>query len=89
MSVSYRGFTLQTAFGTREKGIPTAAYGSIFNNRGTRTEDSHAYVDLRYQHTFAQNWDVVARTFYDRYTYQGTYTVDDGVIIGFDVLQTG
>ena len=22
-------------------------------------------------------------------TYQGTYTVDDGVITGFDVLQTG
>ena len=22
-------------------------------------------------------------------TYQGTYTVDNGVIIGFDVLQTG
>jgi outer membrane receptor for ferrienterochelin and colicins len=28
---------------------------------------------LRYEHTFAGSWDVLARTFYDRYNYQGTY----------------
>ncbi len=60
-------------YGTREKGIPTAPYGTLFNNPGTRTTDSHSYIDLRYQHTFANSWDVLARTFYDRYTYQGTY----------------
>jgi iron complex outermembrane receptor protein len=72
-TISFRDFTLQGVYGTREKGIPTAPYGSIFNNSGTRTTDSHSYIDLRYQHTFANSWDVLARTFYDRYTYQGTY----------------
>ena len=72
-TVSLRDFTLQSVFGTREKGIPTAAYGTIFNNAGTRTTDSHTYIDLRYQHTLASAWDILARTFYDRYWYQGTY----------------
>jgi iron complex outermembrane receptor protein len=72
-TVSFRDFTLQSAFGSREKGIPTGAYGTLFNNSGTRTTDSHNYIDLRYEHTFAKAWTVMARTFYDRYTYQGTY----------------
>jgi outer membrane receptor for ferrienterochelin and colicins len=72
-TISFRDFTLQAVYGTREKGIPTAPYGTIFNNSGTRTTDSNSYIDLRYQHSFGNSWDVLARTFYDRYTYQGTY----------------
>jgi outer membrane receptor for ferrienterochelin and colicins len=72
-TISFHDFTLQSVYGTREKGIPTGAYGTVFNNPGTRTTDSHAYIDLRYEHTFANAWDVSARTFYDRYTYRGTY----------------
>jgi outer membrane receptor for ferrienterochelin and colicins len=70
---AFHGFTLQSVYGTREKGIPTAAYGTIFNNPGTRTTDSHGYIDLQYNHTYFDSWNVLARTFYDRYTYEGTY----------------
>jgi outer membrane receptor for ferrienterochelin and colicin len=72
-SIAFRGFILQSAYGTREKGIPTGAYGTIFNNSGTRTTDSHGYIDFRYAHTFANGWDLSARTFFDKSTYQGTY----------------
>ncbi len=72
-TISSHDFTLQGAYGTREKGIPTASYGTLFNTSGNRTTDSHGYVDLRYQHTVADSWDVLARVFYDRYSYQGTY----------------
>ena len=72
-TISFRDFTLQAVYGTREKGIPTAPYGTVFNNSGTRTTDSNSYIDLRYQHRFGNSWDVLARTFYDRYTYRGTY----------------
>jgi outer membrane receptor protein involved in Fe transport len=72
-TVSYRDFTLQGAFGSREKGIPTGVYGTMFDNPGTRTTDSHNYIDLRYEHTFAESWQVMARTFYDREIYHGTY----------------
>jgi outer membrane receptor protein involved in Fe transport len=72
-TISFRNFTLQGVYGTREKGIPTAAYETLFNNPGTRTTDAHSYVDLRYERTIAKTWDVLARAFYDRYAYQGTY----------------
>lgn len=72
-TIHFRDFTLQSAFGTREKGVPTAPYGTLFNNPGTRTTDSHTYIDLRFDHTFARSWNILARTFYDRYTYAGTY----------------
>jgi len=72
-TVSYRDFTLQSVYGIREKGIPTGSYGTLFNNPGTRSNDAHLYIDLRYQHTFARSWDLSLRAFYDRYTYQGTY----------------
>jgi outer membrane receptor protein involved in Fe transport len=72
-TLSFGDFTLQGVYGTREKGIPTGAYGTIFNNAGTRTTDSHGYLDLGYRHTFAGSWDVLARAFFDRYSYQGTY----------------
>lgn len=66
-------FSLQAAYGTRQKGIPTGAYDTIFNNAGSRTTDSHGYIDAKYRHTFAGAWDVLARAFVDRYAYQGTY----------------
>ncbi len=72
-TVASRGLVLRGAYGTREKGIPTGAYGSIFNNPGTRTTDSHGYLDLHYKHVFANSLAVLVRTFCDRYTYQGTY----------------
>ena len=72
-TVSFRDFIFQGVYGTREKGIPTGSYGTIFNNPANRTTDSHGYFDLRYEHTFTGSWDVLARAFYDRNTYQGTY----------------
>src|SRR5665213_294730 len=72
-TVSFHDFTLQAAYGTREKGIPTGSYDTIFNNPGTRTTDSHEYFDARSDHTFAGNCALLARLFFDRYTYQGTY----------------
>jgi iron complex outermembrane receptor protein len=72
-TLSSQDFTVQASYGTREKGIPTGAYGTIFNNAATRTTDSHGYGDARYDHTFAGNWELMARLFLDRYTYEGTY----------------
>ncbi len=72
-TITFHNFTLQGLYGTREKGIPTGAYGTLFDNPGTRTTDAHHYIDLRYGRTFAKSWDVMARGFYDRYMYEGTY----------------
>jgi outer membrane receptor protein involved in Fe transport len=72
-SVSYRDLNLAAGYGTREKGIPTGSFGTIFSDPGNRTVDAHEYIDLKGEHTYATVWDLSARLFADRYIYYGTY----------------
>ncbi len=72
-SASYRDLHLTAVYGTREKGVPTGAYGTVFSDPGNRTVDAHEYVDLKGEHTYAKVWDTSARVFADRYTYRGAY----------------
>lgn len=75
-NLSYRDFVLQAVQAWREKGIPTAAFGTVFNDARTRTVDKDAYLDLQYRHTFSNALDVTGRLSYDRYDYDGTYIID-------------
>jgi outer membrane receptor for ferrienterochelin and colicins len=72
-TVTFHDFTVQAAYSNREKGIPTGAYDSLLGDPRTRTTDAHGYLDVGYRRLVANSWDVFARAFYDRYTYQGTY----------------
>jgi outer membrane receptor protein involved in Fe transport len=78
-TLTFHDFTIQAVYATREKGIPTGAYGTLLGDPRTRTTDDHAYVDLSYRRIIAGSWDVLARTFYDRYTYHGTYIYPSSV----------
>jgi outer membrane receptor protein involved in Fe transport len=72
-TISFRNLTLRSIYGTRDKGIPTGSYGTVFDNPGNRTRDTHGYLDLQYEHTFADSLNALVRVFYDRYAYHGTY----------------
>jgi iron complex outermembrane receptor protein len=76
-SLSYRGLVLEGAYGWREKTIPTAPFGTIFNDPGTRTIDAPGYLDLKYDHKFGKDWGYRARLYYDHYTYNGSYIYDN------------
>ena len=71
--VSYGSFTFQGVYGSRDKHIPTGAFGTLFNNPGTHTVDTRSYADLQYQHRIAGGWDLAARLYFDEYDYEGTY----------------
>jgi len=81
-TISFRNLTLRSIFGTRVKGIPTGAYGTVFDNPGTRTKDTHGYLDLQYEHTFADSSNALVRLFYDQYAYHGTYVYPSTTVIG-------
>src|SRR5581483_2645429 len=76
--LTWRGLTLEALYSSREKGIPTASFGTVFNDRRNRTVDGRRYLDLPYEHTFAEKWLLNARVFYDQSRYDGAYagTVD-------------
>jgi outer membrane receptor for ferrienterochelin and colicins len=75
---SFRDLTLESAYVSREKGIPTGAFDTDFNDSRNRSVDEHGYVDLRYDKEFADGLGIVARIFYDLTKYKGNY-ISDGI----------
>ncbi len=83
--VSYGDFTLQGGYVTRDKNVPTASYGTVFNAPST-TVDSRGYLELRYAHLTANGWTLTGRAAYDTYDYHGqsVYDTDTGQVVNDD-----
>jgi outer membrane receptor for ferrienterochelin and colicins len=80
-SITYRDFTIEGGFVTRDKVNPTAQFatlfpsfgtntfvGTIFNDPRFRTSVDQAFVNLRFSHDFSETLGVVAQAYYDRTT---------------------
>jgi len=76
VSASRGPFILQTAYVERDKEIPTAAYGTIFNDPRTHTTDLRSYVDLRFDQPILGTASIQSRVYFDRYWYSGSYEFD-------------
>lgn len=76
--LSINHFTLSGAFGRRDKGVPTAAFGTAFGDPRFRTTDQHGFVDAQYDRVVGAA-RLNARAYVDRYDYTGEYpeTHDD------------
>jgi len=74
---SYGGFTLEAAYSDRKKGIPTGAYGTLFNDPRTNSIDTQALIDLQYSGSLSEKIDVLARVYYRKYDYNGLYPYQD------------
>jgi outer membrane receptor for ferrienterochelin and colicins len=65
-TISFHGLTLQGLFSAHDKGVPTAYFGTVFNDPRTANLDYHQYLDLSYQHSLSEKWGFTARTSYDQ-----------------------
>lgn len=74
--MSYRDFTLSGAYSARQKRIPTASFGSVFNTTRSYSYDEHDFLDLKYAHTFSEQTDVTARIYLDRSHYYADFLYD-------------
>jgi outer membrane receptor for ferrienterochelin and colicins len=72
-SLHFRDFTLETLFSTRDKSIPTASFGQVFNDPRSHTVDSSGHLVLRYSHTVFRDAEFAASVYYDRAIYHGVY----------------
>ena len=70
---SYSDFLIEGAYVSREKRIPTAPWGTIFNDSQNKTYDERAYVDLKYEHNFQNQTNLMGRISYDHAYYHGDY----------------
>lgn len=78
LALSHNGFRFAFARGVRTKVLPTAPYGTIFNDNGTMSTDSRQQMELSYerQATGASGHALFARVFSDEYDYLGYYIYD-------------
>ncbi|HEX4544994.1 MAG TPA: TonB-dependent receptor [Candidatus Acidoferrum sp.] len=74
-SFLYKDFDIHLVQASRTKHIPTASFGTVFNDPNTRTTDTRAYVDVQYHHNFG-SWETLGRASFDRYRYEGIYIID-------------
>jgi outer membrane receptor for ferrienterochelin and colicins len=68
----YRDFDIHFVDSSRDKHIPTASFGTVFDDPHTQTTDARRYVDVQYHHTFG-SWETLGRVSYDWYQYHGHY----------------
>lgn len=78
-TLQFKGLSLQGAYSSRDKTIPSAPWDTEFNNAGTGTTDDIGYLDLKYEHDF-EAWQITSRLFYDYYQYRGTYMLPGDTI---------
>lgn len=74
--LSMLDFTLEGAFIDRQKRVPTAPFGTVFNDTRTRGENQQAYGRLVYEHRFAGQWDVQATGSYNLFHSDGDFVYD-------------
>jgi iron complex outermembrane receptor protein len=81
---SQDGFTLTGAYSSRTKQLPTAAYGTVFNDPATETTDTQGYTDLDYYGKLGERWDIAGHVFYGSYTYSGIYPFGSPAVLNRD-----
>ncbi|MDO9548056.1 MAG: TonB-dependent receptor [Candidatus Marinimicrobia bacterium] len=76
--VTYKNWKMEGFFTNRLKGIPTAAWEMEFNNDAAQSLDRIGSLNLSYQQPIGYDKLLTALTYYNTYTYEGTYPYKDG-----------
>ena len=71
--LSWRGLSLQASRASREKGIPTGAYGTVFGERRNRTWDEATRVNLSNDSRLGERGSASVALSYGRSEYDGDY----------------
>jgi iron complex outermembrane receptor protein len=72
--LSFKNLSVATAFGSRQKDVPTASFNTVFNAQDPREEttDRHGLVEAAYWR-MVKGARLTVRGSYDRFSYDGTY----------------
>jgi len=73
--IIYRDFNVHVVDASRTKHVPTASFGTVFDDPRNQTTDARSYADAQYHHTFG-SWETLGRLSYDWYGYHGIYVYD-------------
>lgn len=82
--LSREGISLAGAYTSRTKQIPTASFGTVFNDPAAVTTDAQGFADLSYYGALGERWEVAGHVFYGSYTYSGNYPFGPPVVVNRD-----
>ncbi len=71
-TLSYKDFTLQGGYISREKVYPASPFNGLFNTDKNRVTDERGYVDLGYRKNIGEKSTLSVRLFYDYLSFEGT-----------------
>ncbi len=74
-----KDLSVQGGYSERTKVIPTASYGTVFNDPRTQTRDERGYVELTHDHQWNARRSTMVRLYYDTTWYSGRYAFDYGL----------
>jgi outer membrane receptor for ferrienterochelin and colicins len=74
--LSYGDFSLEGVWVDRAKEIPTASFGTVFNDPRAQTNDQAAFIYLNYNHTFENQLNLQSRISYNSYRNTGSFPLD-------------
>lgn len=70
------GLSLRFIHGDRDKGVPTASFGQVFNDRRSHTIDEHNSLVAEYQRELAPAFSMTTKLSWGEYRYFGQYVMD-------------
>jgi outer membrane receptor for ferrienterochelin and colicins len=72
--LDFKDLTVTSMYGSRRRSVPTASFGTLFNEqvRPEETTDRHTLIDAQYRRSFGST-PVTFRAAFDRFTFDGTY----------------
>ena len=70
----FKGLTVTGAYGSRRRDVPTASFGTLFNEQDVneQTTDRHTLLDAEYGRSF-RGTRVTVRSSFDQFSYDGIY----------------
>lgn len=74
--LTYGNLSLMAAHSERDKGIPNASYGQLFNQPDSKTTDKQTLLDLSYNQPLDNDSALSGRFYYGNYDFMGDYVYD-------------
>lgn len=71
LKASYGDFSFQGLHVNRNKDVPTASFGALFNSHNQNGHDQATFFELKYDHTFENQLNVQSRLSYNNYRFKG------------------
>jgi outer membrane receptor protein involved in Fe transport len=76
LKASFHEFSLLANLGWREKNIPTASFGTLFNDNRATTVDERSFIEMKWNHPIDTDRHMQTRIYFDRYRFEGFYPYD-------------